>query len=481
MLFASFPYLLVFLPLVVLVCIGVQRWLGVRAAQVFVLAASVVFYCWSKPSNLVFLGASILANWLFAHWIERAEAANKKRALVTGLTLNVLYLCVFKYLGFLASTFSFLLPHGFVAPILPFPLGISFFTVTQIMYLVDCYEGALEAGTLLDHTSFVAFFPYVISGPLGRSKRMRHQFGNFGGKDGDRTAMLSRGLFHFSMGLFKKAVFADSFARVANFGYNSAHSMSAVEAWVFSGAYALQLYFDFSGYSDMAIGSAMMLGIDIPRNFDAPYSAKSIIDFWQRWHISLTSFITSYLYTPILRAFKKRPALAGNMLFTSGLATFLAMGIAGLWHGAAWTFVIYGFLHGTYLAINQYWRKKKMPRIPAFPSWLITFAGVVIADMFFGASSIHQATERIGNMFNPHHVLRLDNIALMSIEGISLHIFGLPLVIGTFVAFFGPSAEQRARDFRPTAWNCALTVVLFLVAVVFINSSIPTPFVYFRF
>jgi alginate O-acetyltransferase complex protein AlgI len=332
MLFASFPYILLFLPLVVLVCIALRKLVGPRAAQIWIVAASIFFYAKSNPSNLIYLAISILANWGFARWIAKTEQPAKKRILVWALVLNIVYLSAFKYLGFFASLFAFALPHGFKVPMLPFPLGISFFTITQIMYLIDCYEDTLSAGSLLDHASFVTFFPYLISGPLGRAKRMRHQFGNFGGQEGARANLLARGVYLFAIGLFKKAVLANSFAQVVDFGNTTATNMSSLESWIFSIAYALDVYFDFSGYSDMAIGSALMLGIEIPRNFDRPFSSKSIIEFWQRWHISLTQFITAYLYTPILRAFKKRT------LFTAAIATFFAMGIAGLWHGAAWTF-----------------------------------------------------------------------------------------------------------------------------------------------
>ena len=471
MLFASFPYLLLFLPLVVLICIALQKLAGPKAAQLWILAASLFFYAKSTPFNLVYLLSSILANWLFARAIDRAEGPARKRRMILGVTLNVAYLCVFKYLGF----FGLSLPH------LPFPLGISFFTIMQIMYLVDCYEGTLSAGTLFDHATFVSFFPYVISGTIARAKRMRHQFGNFGGAEGKVAANVSRGLFHFSMGVFKKAVFADSFARVAAYGNNVTPYMSLPEAWIYAVAYALQLYFDFSGYSDMAIGSAMMLGIDLPRNFDAPYSATSIVEFWQRWHISLTQFITSYLYTPIFRWMRRNASLNRNMLLTSSMATLLAMGIAGLWHGAAWTFVIFGLLHGAYLGINQYWRKKKFPAIPAFPSWLLTFTCVLIALTYFGAASVPQATHQVKTMFNPWAGFGHDNLGEMVVEGISLRIFGAPLLVGLFVAFFGASSEQRARDFHPTTVNCVYAVAMLAVALVFVNSAIPTPFVYFRF
>jgi alginate O-acetyltransferase complex protein AlgI len=481
MLFASFIYILAFLPCVVAVCILLRHLLGPKAAQIWVLAASVFFYTRAGYLNLIYLAVSILGNWLLARTIHRSEEPARKRALVTALVLNVAYLCVFKYLGFLASLVPFLLPHGFVMPQIPFPLGISFFTVTQIMYLVDCYEGLLDHGSLLDQATFVTFFPYVISGPLGRAKRMRHQFGNFGSVDGALASNLARGLFQFSMGLFKKAVFADSFARISTFGYNSATHLSLVEAWFFGIAYALQIYFDFSGYSDMAIGSARMLGIEIPANFDAPYKSKSITEFWQRWHISLTAFITNYLYTPILLGIKSRRPFNRDLLFASVFSTFLAMGIAGLWHGPALTFVIFGVLHGLFLGVNQYWRKKKMPKIPGLLSWAITFAAVVVTMVFFGASSVNQAAVHVASMFNPLHALTVANLGRMSVEGISFKIFGAPLLIGTIAAFVGPSSEELGREFRPTVWNCAYAAALVLVGFLFVNSSIPSPFIYFRF
>lgn len=473
--FASFSYVLLFLPFTVLLAIGASKLVGARAAQAWVLAASIVFYAQARPFNLIYLSGSVLTNWLISRWIERAEQPARKRLLVLGLGFDILFLCTFKYVGFFAGMVPFALPGGYSLATIAAPLGVSFFTITQIMYLVDCYEGITTAGTLFDHASFVCFFPYLISGPLGRVKRMRHQFDRFGGVDGDRTQSLARGVFHFSMGMFKKIVLADSFARVASFGFNSATHVSALEGWVFGVVYTLQIYFDFSGYSDMAIGSAMMLGIEIPRNFDSPLKAASIIDFWQRWHISLTGFITTYLYTPIIRSIKKRTLLA------SSLATVVAMCIAGLWHGAAWTFVVFGMLHGVGLAVNQVWRKKKLPRLPVFLSWLLTFSLVVIAFVYFGSSSLADATQRVIGMFNPHSALDMTNLGRMSIEGVSFRIFWIPWTIGAFAAFVGPSSEQLARDFRPSGLTCAATVALTLTAIVFLNSAIPPPFVYFRF
>ena len=477
--FNSFTYILVFLPIVLIGCVVARKFSGPRAAQAWILLASIVFYAKSNPSDLIYLAASILANWLLARWIENTEAPSKKRILVFGLALNVAYLCLFKYLGFFASIAAPVLPDQFHVPQMAFPLGVSFFTVTQIMYLVDCYEEILPAGSLFDHASFVAFFPYVISGPLGRAKRMRHQLANFGaadiGQGMTREEMLARGIFHFAIGLFKKAVFANAFAQVANWGSAAAVHPSALEQWIFSVSYMMELYFDFSGYSDMAIGSAMMLGIEIPRNFDRPYSATSIIDFWQRWHISLTSFITAYLYTPILKSFKKRTLLA------SSIATFLAMGIAGLWHGAAWTFVIYGALHGIYLSVAQYWRKKKIAPIPSFVGWLMTFTAVNIADTFFAAHSVRAGVAATLALFNPHHAFSHANLDTLTVNNFPAILAAGPLLLAAVIAIFGASSEQIAREFRPTRLNCACAATLLLVGFLFTNSTMAVPFIYFKF
>jgi alginate O-acetyltransferase complex protein AlgI len=475
MLFNSFAYILFFLPAVIALSLLARRVAGPRAAQVLVFLASLVFYAWWKPTHLLYLLGSIFANWLFACWIDGAEQPRRKRFLQLGLIANVAFLSAFKYVNFILKSFPHFISSRFLLPDFEFPLGISFFTITQIMYLVDCYEGILPASSLFDHATFVSFFPYVISGPIARAKRILHQAGDFGGKEGQRSELMARGVYLFSIGLFKKVVFADAFARVAAYGLNFAHNMSTLETWVFSIAYTLQLYFDFSGYSDMAIASALMLGIEIPRNFDEPYRSKSIIEFWQRWHISLTNFITTYLYTPILKTFKKAT------LTTASVATLLSMTIAGLWHGPAWTFVCFGLWHGVGLAINQYWRKKKIFKLPAAVSWLVTFSFVNVSLIMFHARTMGSALGEIAGLIPRHNLAGTLNLLAMRDQGIILHIVGPPLVVGFFFAFFGKSSEQLAHEFKPSLANCGAVVVLTLVAWVFMNSTITTPFVYFQF
>lgn len=470
--FNSFLFLLVFLPLVVLLSIAARKLSGPRAAQVAVLTASIVFYGWFKPANLGYLGASILVNFLLARAMANAEQPRRKRLLISGLVLNVGYLCFFKYLNFLLANLLFL--GSFTRlPDFEFPLGISFFTLSQIMYLVDCYEGLLPALSLLDHATFVSFFPYVISGPIAKAKRMAHQFDNFGGLPGERTTLIARGLYQFTIGLFKKVIFADAFASIANLGFGTGVRLSALEAWVFSICYTMQIYFDFSGYSDMAIGAAMMLGIEVPRNFDAPLRSKSIIEFWQRWHISLTNFITTYLYTPILKKFERAT------LITSGIATVIAMTIAGLWHGPSWTFVAYGVIHGCALAVNQYWRKKKMPKIPLFVSWLLTFVTVNLALIFFRSSTMREATSMTIALVNPHHAFGMALLAAVR-TSITARVIAA-IMAGIVVAFYGKSSDQLTREFEPRSWNSAAVAGMVVACWLAMIFNTTREFIYFKF
>lgn len=475
MLFNSFFYILAFLPAAILLTWFARRLGGWRFAQASVLVCSAFFYTWAKPLNLVYLAGSIVTNWLLGRWLATTSDVRRKRVLQLGLVLNVGFLGVFKYANFFARSVPLLARHGWLLPDLDFPLGISFFTITQIMYLVNCYEGAIKPSTLFDHATFVSFFPYVISGPISRAKRVIHQFPQFGERSATGTQEMARGMYLFSMGLFKKVVFADAFSQAADYGFGSIKSLSVMEAWFFATCYALQIYFDFSGYSDMAIGSALMLGVQISPNFDSPLQSKSIIEFWQRWHISLTSFITNYLYTPMIRAFPKR-----TWVVTSS-ATLVAMAIAGLWHGPNWTFVMFGTIHGLALAINQNWRAWKMPKLPAFFSWLITLAVVDFAFIFFRSASLHAAWAYVPRLAGLHNIFGMQNMRVMNGDGLRIPIFIVTQAAGFVVAFYGLGSEARARDFKPSWKNAAAAVALTSCAWLFMNSNIAKPFVYFAF
>jgi len=474
--FNSFSYILLFLPLVYCVVQIARRTTYYKAPQLVVLLASLLFYSFAKPSNLFYLVLSILVNWALAHWIANKTGLARKRVLQFGLTLNIFFLCSFKYTNFILSNIGGIQVkvHQF-APALALPLGISFFTLSQIMYLVDCYEDIIPPSSLFDHATFVSFFPYVISGPLSRTKRILHQFPALNDHTGPTAEPLARALYLFSLGLVKKVVLADVCSKAADYGFNNIAHLSALEAWCFATAYALQIYFDFSGYSDMAIATAHLFGIEIPRNFDSPLCASSIINYWQRWHISLTSFITTYIYTPIVRSFSRAT------LLVSAIATVLAMTIAGLWHGPNWTYVSFGAIHGVALAINQCWRKWKMPSIPAPISWLMTLVIFDTAFVFFRAPDLHTAILYIAQMINWHMPLGISAFRQMNGTGGMAFIFAAGQCSAVIAAFLCKNSEQMTKAFTPTRTNCAITATYLLMSLLYLNSNVAQPFIYFGF
>lgn len=472
MAFSSFSFLL-FLPVVALVHAGLRRLAGARPAQAFLLVSSLLFYALPRPAYLPLLVLSILFNWLLSRRMALEEEPGPRKAwLLVGLVANVVLLASFKYVDF------FLLQIGRVAgfrvPLLnwDFPLGISFFTLTQVMYLVDCYQKLNDPISLFDHATVVSFFPYVSSGPLVRAKEIADQLGS--PRSGEtRMEMASRGVFLFAQGLAKKVVFADTFGTVADAGFAAVAQLSCVEAWAFSLAYTLQIYFDFSGYSDMAVGSAWILGFDIPQNFKAPYIAKSISEFWQRWHISLSNFITSYLYTPILRSLGKAT------LRTSAIATLLAMGIAGLWHGPGWTYIVFGLMHGVALALNQVWKKKSKRRLPDGVGWALTFLFVNAAFIVFRSPSLPAATQMLKGLL-PHGSM-FGHELLSTVVPFAPSTLLRPVAIGAVLAFFFKSSWDLASQFRPT-WRTSMgTAALLVASLLFLNSSAVKQFVYFAF
>jgi D-alanyl-lipoteichoic acid acyltransferase DltB (MBOAT superfamily) len=470
MLFHSFLYVLAFLPVVVLGHALLAARVGPRAAQGWLLACSLFFYGYSEPASLPLLCGSILFNWMAARVLAAAPEGRRKAVLAASLTANILFLSCFKYANFFLGT----LPAG-LRPVLPewaLPLGISFFTLTQVMYLVDTYQGLNAPNSLYDHATMVALFPYVTMGPLVRCRSVVPQFRRYT-LSTRRTEAACRGLFIFSIGLFKKTVFADSFARVADAGFRAPGSLSTVEAWVATFAYSLQIYFDFSGYSDMAYGGALMLGIEIPQNFNAPYRSRSISEFWQRWHISLSNFIASYLYTPLLRS------MGTATLRTSALAILLAMGIAGLWHGPAWTFIIFGLLHGAGLAVNQVWKKKKLAKVPDWLGWMMTLVFVNVTFVFFRSPDVRSAMFLLARMLP--HARSFDFSLLRPVLPLSPFLIFRPVVIGTVVALWFLSSADLDRTFRTVAGTAFASAALILLAFYFMNSAPAKQFIYFAF
>ncbi len=423
MLFNSTLFLLLFLPvsLIVYFLLGYYR---MNAAKFWLAFLSFVFYGWWNPSYLLLLALSILFNYCFGYCIQLFQDKPKisRWILAAGITGNLGTLFYYKYLLTLLNWFHEMgVYHGPDWGALILPLGISFFTFTQIGFLVDTQGGIAKERGFLEYVLFVTFFPHLFAGPILHHREIMPQFSK------KETYFLNWnnlavGLGIFIIGLAKKVLIADQIAPIANDIFRHTAEKHVLEAWTGVLAYSFQLYFDFAGYSEMALGLARMFNVKFPANFDSPYKSKNIIDFWQRWHISLTRYLTLYLYNPLSLWIMRRRAAKGMALLRPqettwegffmmlALPTLYTMILAGVWHGAGFQFFIFGLLHGLYLCINHAWRffgpKQSKTPLKTLVSWLdgawkwgLTYFAVLIAQIFFRAKTAKDAWQLIQCLF----------------------------------------------------------------------------------
>jgi alginate O-acetyltransferase complex protein AlgI len=478
-LFNSYEFLLVFLPATL---IGFFL-LGTRSrglALAWLVLTSLAFYAWWRPVNVLIIAPSIAVNFLLARALLRLRATPGRAAmagavLALGIVFNIAFLGYFKYVNFLTTASNDLFGTQFVLTQVILPLGISFITFQKIAFLIDVHAGRIESFSLRDYGLFVLFFPQLIAGPIVHYREMMPQFQSASCRaEGSQLAL---GLTLLAFGLFKKVVLADGIAEHVTPVYEAAaagKSVSFFAAWLAAVGFTLQIYFDFSGYSDMAIGVARCFGIKLPANFDSPLKATSIIDFWLRWHITLTRFLTAYLYNPLVlwltrrRLARGKPALAGRK--KPGVATFLlllagptllTMFVSGLWHGAGYLFIAWGLLHGVYLSINHAWRVFG-PRARAdkarYERWMqpiglvLTFFAVTFAMVLFRS---------------PHAAAAGDILLGM----VGLHGIGLPPQVQ---AHLGPLASATAVPLEWSLQEFALrllwVVVLLAIALLLPNT-----------
>ncbi|HEX6957471.1 MAG TPA: MBOAT family O-acyltransferase [Ferrovibrio sp.] len=388
-----------------------------QLALLWLAAASLFFYGWWRLDFLPLMLASLVFNFGIGLLLSRQP---RRWLLVLGIAANLAALGWFKYSGFLASLINDTAGLGLPVPQVILPLAISFYTFNQIAYLVDAHAGEARETSFTRYVLFVTFFPHLIAGPIVHHREMLPQFA-LPETYRPQLQPLVLGLAAFAIGLFKKVVIADPLAPLAAMAFGPAADGSAphfLDAWLGSIAFSLQLYFDFSGYSDMAIGLGLMFGIMLPINFASPYKAASIIEFWQRWHMTLTRFLTGYIYNPIVMALTRRRVQAGKPLLkrsapTLGpflvllaLPTLITMGLAGVWHGAGWQFVVFGLLHALLLIVNHAWRALRQALgIRSRLGWfghatgvLATFLAVTVTLVFFKSSSLDQALQVVRGM-----------------------------------------------------------------------------------
>lgn len=377
MLFNSFEFVMLFLPIAYGIYHLGYRY-GNRISIVILILFSLIFYAYWNINYLLLLLASVFCNYVLHRVICRCQGeARGKILLYVGIVLNLGLIGYYKYYNFFADNIAVLCGKDFHNLDIFLPLGISFFTFQQIACLVDTYKGEMEAAGICEYVLFVTFFPQLIAGPIVRATEIVPQIKLLGEKISSSDVKF--GLTLFSFGLFKKVVIADYFSPIAVILYSTPEMANFYDALLGSLAYTMQIYFDFSGYSDMAIGLGMLFGIKLPINFDSPYKSTSIIEFWRRWHMTLSQFLRDYLYIPLGGSRKGEVRRYVNLLTT--------MLLGGLWHGAGWTFVLWGGTHGIYLGLNHWWRRKNI-KLTTNKAWLMTFIAVWFAWILFRADTL---------------------------------------------------------------------------------------------
>jgi D-alanyl-lipoteichoic acid acyltransferase DltB (MBOAT superfamily) len=461
MLFNSYPFIFAFLPVVLAGYFLIGR-RSFAMAALWLGLASLAFYGWWNPRYVALLLVSIAVNFVIGRATARAREsgllAHAKALLVVGLVFNLGLLGFFKYANFFVENVN-ALGAGLTLPNIILPLGISFFTFTQIAFLVDAHRGIAKEYSPIHYLLFVTYFPHLIAGPVLHHKEMMPQFADPASYRWSWENM-AVGLTIFSIGLAKKVLLADEIGQYVAPVFDTGEELDFFRAWGGALAYTLQLYFDFSGYSDMAIGLSRLFGIRLPLNFDSPYKAGNIIEFWRRWHMTLSRFLRDYLYF----------SLGGNRhgsgrRYANLMATMV---LGGLWHGAGWTFVIWGTLHGVYLAINHAWREGVARRFGwgsgrgyRLAAWLVTFLAVVVGWVFFRAQDFHTAMQLLDAMTGgsgfviPQHVLeQLPALQAFGFVGGDFPLINIRRQVFLTLALlalavFAPNTQELMRRFDP--------------------------------
>jgi alginate O-acetyltransferase complex protein AlgI len=486
MLFNSLVYLYLFLPIVVIGYLIASRFLSVRVKNVWLVGASLFFYGFWNPLYVPLLIGSIVVNFFLGTVLLKDTVSLRgmeipRRAIfIVGAVLNLVLLGIFKYTDFFISNINWITGAHIPLAHLVLPLAISFFTFEQITYLVECYKRTTHNHGFLNYAIFVTFFPHLIAGPIIFYKDIMPQLGKV--KDFSvYYRNIGLGLFLLSLGLVKKVGIADTFAVWANAGYAFEGTLTFFDAWATSLSYAFQLYFDFSGYTDMAIGSALLFNISLPQNFNSPYKATNIQDFWQRWHMSLTVWFRAYLYFPLavsLRRFGQYGALA---------SLFVTFVIIGLWHGPAWTFVIFGCLHGGAMLIHHVWKMYAKISLPTPVAWFLTFNFVNISWIFFRAENFGQISSMLKSMFGvnglgPTSIIFAESekyVARLGVPDFFEREVFVWILLFLGVVLLLKNSNYYKEHFSPTVAYLSLSIVFFLIGIVNINKF--SEFLYFNF
>ncbi|MBQ7714330.1 MAG: MBOAT family protein [Clostridia bacterium] len=466
MLFNSYEFIFAFLPITLIVYFVFHHFGKSAFAKAWLVFCSLFFYAYFNFAYLWIIVLSIVANYLIGSYLVKRQGKKTavcKLLFAAGLILNIGMLFFYKYLDFTFATVANIFNTDPIHLGLILPLGISYITFHQISYLTDSYRGEAAQYSFLDYSLFVSFFPKLIAGPIVPHGELIPQFEN---SDNFKFKFenLSCGLFAFSRGIAKKVLVADNFAKIVTYGYANVKGLSSFETVLTILAYTFQIYFDFSGYCDMASGIAKMFNIDLPLNFNSPYKARNISDFWKRWHITLTSFLTRYVYFPL------GGSRRGNA--RTYLNIFIVFLVSGIWHGAGFTFIVWGLLHGAAQVIYRA-LKKPIDKIPYAVTCIATFIFVSITWVFFRAVTIPDALQMLSGIFKGGFTLSAEltetllNIIPISVVTNVLHFnwtlkaLLIAIMAGTCaVCFFTKNVQEKAKTFSPSVLNLISTAFL---------------------
>lgn len=517
MLFNSYIFIFLFLPLALLGWYGLNYSKKYKWANIFLAGMSLWFYGYFNVHYLVIILCSIGLNYLISYLLTRISMESvsaaysasdspaigshtklwRRISLITGIVLNLGILFYFKYYDFFIENINLAFHTDYALKHILLPLGISFFTFQQLSFIIDRCLGRCEHYSLINYVTFVTFFPQLIAGPIVLYKEMIPQFENVSRRSFD-TSSFSRGIYLFVLGLAKKVLLADTFALMANFGFAQTFSLDCISTIVVVLAFAFELYFDFSGYSDMAMGLGKMFNIELPINFNSPYRSCSMKEFWQRWHITLSRFFTTYVYIPLGGSRKGRIRMLINI--------FIVFLLSGLWHGAAWTFVAWGAMHGLLVMwdnlgiVGIKGHDGKRPsrfHIPPWLGWTITFTLYNLSLIFFRSRSMTAAIQLYKNLLSGNYTGKIHEVAAqLDIAEIYIikQVVGLPaphLTNGMYVIFmilffvlafyliFRPNAYERAMQGELTSGRCWGICILLVWCIVSLSQV--STFLYFNF
>ncbi len=461
MVFSTPIFLFLFLPAVLVLNYIIPK-KYIAAKNVVLLIASLFFYAWGEPKNVLLMLLSIAVNYVCGLLLGRFDSDEKKRKVVlwASVVFNLGLLFFFKYFNFVT---------GGLFPVIKLPIGISFFTFQIMSYTIDVYRRSVEPQkNLVKLALYISLFPQLIAGPIVRYIDVEKQL-TYRECTAEKTA---RGMIRFSMGLAKKVIISNTVAAICDGIFGSTNTVPAFTAWVGVICYALQIYFDFSGYSDMAIGMGHMLGFDFLENFNYPYVSCSVQEFWRRWHISLSSWFRDYLYIP----------LGGNRRgkVRTYINLIIVFACTGLWHGASFSFIVWGLWHGLFLVIERLGFKKVLDKLPKFIGWIYTMLVVLVGWVFFRADTLSAAMKYLGEMFSfsggvANGMAQFDNLSFI--------ITVIAIILCTPVYQFLKGKLEKTEGGKKAAFviGAVLATGLFILSVIFLTGSGYNPFIYFRF